>query len=490
MTTLIPKFDFKDGGATPTGAINRPINEKLSEVISVLDFGADSTGLTDSSTAIQNAVNYAAGAPVYFPTGTYVIGTSVRWETTAQFAPAIKLYGDGSGKTIIDNRVTSGSCFVSQSTTSNNFQLEGYIRDLQIKTTTSPVSSNGIEIKAVFNFEVDSVYIIGMTGDGARITCLLGDADASNNIAFRNCRIQNCNIGLNSNYAAGVVQPSFIKVDKCFFQGHTTAGWKYAGLNSYCSNSAFAAMGCPAIWFFYNGVSNGQFTCVATSFENCGDADSPSLLIDSLTSGSFTNVEIANTLEITTKPIYGVLMNSVGSGEVQANITWDNTFVRTEASFSPMTMFSFGTSSYQCRITNTLWISYDAAGQVRYVDTGYANTFSNSFVQVVQGTIAGTTLTFANGTTNNYALPLDGTCWAAIGPTSPFSLSGFTNGYAGRTLILANQSGQTMTLLPENASSTATNRIRADNGANVTINPNGAVQIIYINNRWQVVGKG
>ena len=42
MTTLIPKFDFKNGGATPAGALNRPINQKLADTVAVSDFdGAD-----------------------------------------------------------------------------------------------------------------------------------------------------------------------------------------------------------------------------------------------------------------------------------------------------------------------------------------------------------------------------------------------------------------------------------------------------------------
>jgi hypothetical protein len=44
MTTLIPKFDLINGSAIPTGAVNRPINKKLSETISVKDFGAKSDG--------------------------------------------------------------------------------------------------------------------------------------------------------------------------------------------------------------------------------------------------------------------------------------------------------------------------------------------------------------------------------------------------------------------------------------------------------------
>jgi hypothetical protein len=95
MTTLIPKFDLMNGGSTPTGAVNRPINEKLSETVSVKDFGAKGDGTTDDSVAIQAAINYvssAKGGIVYVPTGVYNIGSG----STAITIPSyVRLIGAG-----------------------------------------------------------------------------------------------------------------------------------------------------------------------------------------------------------------------------------------------------------------------------------------------------------------------------------------------------------------------------------------------------------
>jgi hypothetical protein len=69
MTTLIPKFDLKNGGTTPTGAVNRAINLKLAETVSVQDFGAIGNGTTDDTTAFQNALTYGAAnnQPIFIP---------------------------------------------------------------------------------------------------------------------------------------------------------------------------------------------------------------------------------------------------------------------------------------------------------------------------------------------------------------------------------------------------------------------------------------
>jgi hypothetical protein len=83
MTTLIPKFDLKNGGFTPTGAINRTIYQKLSDIVSVKDYGAVGDGTTDDTDAFNAAIavlndagaaNPSVRGVLWCPTATYKIG--------------------------------------------------------------------------------------------------------------------------------------------------------------------------------------------------------------------------------------------------------------------------------------------------------------------------------------------------------------------------------------------------------------------------------
>lgn len=65
-----------NGGVTPTGAVNRPINEKLSETVSVKDFGAVGNGTTDDTAAIQAAFNSGL-KNILIPQGTYRITSTL-----------------------------------------------------------------------------------------------------------------------------------------------------------------------------------------------------------------------------------------------------------------------------------------------------------------------------------------------------------------------------------------------------------------------------
>jgi hypothetical protein len=67
-----------------TGATTRTVQGKLRDEVSVLDFGADPTGATSSSTAVQAAINYvqALGGTLVFPRGKYLFTSQVTIDRT------------------------------------------------------------------------------------------------------------------------------------------------------------------------------------------------------------------------------------------------------------------------------------------------------------------------------------------------------------------------------------------------------------------------
>jgi hypothetical protein len=111
MTTLIPKFR-----QPYTGAVNKDFNKKLEQTINVLDFGADPTGATDSTAAIQAAVNAAGtNGTVIFGTGTFLLSATINCLVSQQIigsginSTILRRYGD-YGDTL--NFVNAGAALI------------------------------------------------------------------------------------------------------------------------------------------------------------------------------------------------------------------------------------------------------------------------------------------------------------------------------------------------------------------------------------------
>ena len=95
-----------------TGAVQRTVESKLQDVVSVKDFGAVGNGVADDTAAIQAAIDYAdslgtgfsgsAGVGIFFPNGTYYVTQTLQIPSTLD---GLGLFGTGGkGSRIITDQ--------------------------------------------------------------------------------------------------------------------------------------------------------------------------------------------------------------------------------------------------------------------------------------------------------------------------------------------------------------------------------------------------
>lgn len=145
MTTLVPKYDQGD-----TGAVNRPFNKKLQETVSVLDFGADPTGVADSTTAFTNAL--AATGSIYVPVGEYLVGE-------IPLDSQNEIIGENMIYTTLKANATNANIFVVPASAT------------YIKISNLGASSNG-HTGTTFFYQTDqSVYIAHATFSNLNLWC-------------------------------------------------------------------------------------------------------------------------------------------------------------------------------------------------------------------------------------------------------------------------------------------------------------------------------
>lgn len=97
---LFTQFAFKSTGGTNP----RTQPDRLADIKNVLDFGADPTGVNDSYTAINNAINWTTGAnrgTIFFPSGVYTVSQSLLLNYNGPLS--IRFLGTGAGSVLIQN---------------------------------------------------------------------------------------------------------------------------------------------------------------------------------------------------------------------------------------------------------------------------------------------------------------------------------------------------------------------------------------------------
>lgn len=192
---------------TNTGGVSRTASSKLLEFASVKDFGAVGDGVTNDTTAIQNALNVAK--KVYFPAGTYIHTAEL---TVPSFTT---VYGDGAGVSILQTATSS----ISQLGATSGTNI--IVRDMKFKQTTTAGTAYiaGVRFTSCTLCEVSNNEFEGMQWAGVYL-------DSSNE-----CKILNNYIYSAQSSAVG--DPADITVYRNSSYNLVQGNRCYGGTNSY-----------------------------------------------------------------------------------------------------------------------------------------------------------------------------------------------------------------------------------------------------------------
>jgi hypothetical protein len=220
-------------GSSSLTPVARTLQSVLDDMVSIRDFGAVGDGLTDSTAAINRAIQqiypstvnttYAAvRRAIKFPAGTYIISGPI------YIPPNCTLIGDGKNSTIIS--CTSGSAFM---TSDAAFQTGGlmsagslpqfiFVADMKIITNagTSPVLQVDSAIDVVFN----QCYF----GAPSSVTNLVNLAATSTVSGTKAVTFSGCTFdgGVNGIAGTGTNPVTGVRIANSFFINNTTYGIK------------------------------------------------------------------------------------------------------------------------------------------------------------------------------------------------------------------------------------------------------------------------
>jgi hypothetical protein len=169
----VARQSYTQGG---TGSVARTVTNKLQEAVSVIDFGADPTGVSDSTTAIANAI--AASKQIYFPTGTYLC-SAITFSTAGRSGVAMR--GQSMTGTILKATASATNFLTVQGNFNQYNTFENFTIDMASMANAN--TSRGIYMKQTYGNSVRNVSVIN---SGASAYTLYLDVGVYTSV-FDNC---------------------------------------------------------------------------------------------------------------------------------------------------------------------------------------------------------------------------------------------------------------------------------------------------------------
>jgi hypothetical protein len=182
--------------------------------VNIINYGADATGASDSSSAIQSAINSLSSGVVLFPPGTYLINTGLTMK------PGVELKGVGTNSVTLtagNNSMTLISYLNNSAAYASNFVIENLTLSTNGKTNCTGIALQGSDTSHRLNaVKINNVSLNGAFNTGTYL------AYSANNF-------------LNNIAAQSVVNGIYINVCTdtnivdCNVQNGTGAGFKIQG---------------------------------------------------------------------------------------------------------------------------------------------------------------------------------------------------------------------------------------------------------------------
>ena len=356
MTTLIPKFE-----QAYANAVNRPINQKLAETISVKDFGAKGDGVTDDTAAFLAArdalqtAGYTRGGVIRVPAGQYVL--SQEWAFTSdatQLLHNIYIEGDGPDNTAL------------------NF-------------STAPSGTNGISFNKGAHFGIKGLQIVNAPANGVFIGKGNTGTDYSLLYRLENIQCQSCGTnGLQGiNTYMGTIEDSW-------FRNNTSVGVVYTGFHTSLSFKRCYALN-NSYGYTLNGIIYSHFdVCSADSNTHQGYVCSNLRAVNFTACGTennaadgwefFTSTASSTGIPTQAQDIHGVVLDSCyGLGNSTGSPGSYATFVTTAtADNRPINIKIVGGSASPATTSDKCLISAATSGAITLtVDGLYYDGFTS-----------------------------------------------------------------------------------------------------------------
>jgi len=201
-----------------TGAVQRTVESKLQDVVSVKDFGAVGNGVADDTAAIQAAIN--ANNTVLFPNGTYVVTTLSGLSNSNWIA---------NGNVVLQRKASSSTSDpIVRFSSKTNFTIEGsIIFDGNKASQSNP--ANNLEIIACSGFKILEITSknakeSGGYGCGIVINSGTGSSTQTANL------IENCTFIDNDVDGIFIQKDFYTSIVNCLSEGNGNDGLQVSDL--------------------------------------------------------------------------------------------------------------------------------------------------------------------------------------------------------------------------------------------------------------------